>query len=191
MTDQPIAQALNTTTGNWRARICGEFYDQQGRHWRVEFIDSEINGYGDFGLSSVGCHEVNLGDDGFRLSWDGPTDHIGAAVVPSSCEVTFVMDSAGLELVKEAIRDANDARFGLAVYFDDGGSNWRPWWVGTLNHEAIEYELQDLPYLFTVRASCGLNRLRNIPFNNAGVAFVGKKTLAELIAICLNKIYKG
>ena len=188
MTDQPIAQALNTTTGNWRARICGEFYDQQGRHWRVEFIDSEINGYGDFGLSSVGCHEVNLGDDGFRLSWDGPTDHIGAAVVPSSCEVTFVMDSAGLELVKEAIRDANDARFGLAVYFDDGGSNWRPWWVGTLNHEAIEYELQDLPYLFTVRASCGLNRLRNIPFNNAGVAFVGKKTLAELIAICLNKI---
>lgn len=188
MTDSPINQAANTTTGNWRARICGEFYDQQGRRWRVEFIDSDVNGYGDFGLSSVGCHEVNLGDDGFRLSWDGPTDHIGAGVVPSSCEVTFVMDSAGLELVKSAIRDANDARFGLAIYFDDGGTSWRPWWVGTLNHEAIEYELQDLPYLFTVRASCGLNRLRNVPFNNAGVAFVGKKTLAELVAICLNKI---
>ncbi len=188
MTDSPISQALNTTTGNWRARICGEFYDQTGRHWRVEFIDSDINGYGDFGLSSVGCHEADLTEEGFTLSWDGPTDHIGASVIPSSCEVTFVIDTAGLELLKGAIRDNDDARFGLAVYYDDGGTHWKPWWVGVLNHEAIEYELQDRPYLFTVRASCGLNRLRNIPFNNAGDAYLGKKTMAELVSICLNKI---
>ena len=33
-------QATNTTTGNWRARYASEFYDAQGRQWRVEVIDS-------------------------------------------------------------------------------------------------------------------------------------------------------
>ena len=60
-------------------------------------------------------------------------------------------------------------------------------WV--LNHEAIEYELQDRPYLFTIRASCGLNRLRNIDFmQDNGETYQGKKTLAGIVARCLNKI---
>ena len=139
--------------------------------------------------NSSSIHEVELAEDGFSLNWDGPTDHLGAAIIPSSCEFTFVVDTNQLENVKSVIRDNNDGRFGVAVYYDDGGTHWKPWWVGPLNHEAIEYELQDRPYLFTIRASCGLNRLRNIDFmQDNGETYQGKKTLAGIVARCLNKI---
>ena len=183
-------QATNTTSGNWRARIFSEFHDPTGRQWRVEFIDNDTaNGHQDFGLSSSAApHEVQLTEDGFGLSWDGPTDHLGGAVIPSSCEFTFAIETAALEVFPSVIKNNNDARFGVAVYYNGGGTHWEPWWVGSLNHEAIEYETQDRPYLVTVRASCGLNRLRNIEFKNDGDAYLGKKTLVELLAICVNKI---
>ena len=183
-------RSTHTTTGNWRARFASEFYDDQGRHWRVEFIDNDTaSGHTEFGLSaSADPHDVELTSDGFVVSWDGPTDHLGGSVIPSSCVVEMVLTTATMENIHAAIRDADDERFGLAVYLNDGSSDWVPWWVGTLVHEAIEYELQDLPNIIRLRASCGLNRLRNVEFTNNGSEYLGQKTFAELIAICLNKI---
>ena len=184
-------QAPNTTTGaEWRARYCSEFYDVQGRHWRVEFIDNDINtGHNDFTLSTTGCHEVELTDDGFVLSYDGPTDHIGGAIIPSSCRVTFILTTQTMEDIHSAIIDGDDERFGIAVYLDTGDTHWTPYWVGSLNHEAIEYETQDLPNLITLQASCGLNRLRNKEFiQDNGEPILGKKTLAEIAATCIRQI---
>ena len=183
-------RSSHTTTGNWRARYASEFYDIQGRKWRVEFIDNDIaSGHTDFGLSSSDDpHDVNLTDDGFILSWDGPNDHIGGAVIPSTCTVTMVLETAVMENIHAAIRDADDDRFGVAVYMDDGSTDWVPWWVGTLNHEATEFELIDLPNLITLTASCGLNRLRNLQWADDGDQVLGQKTLAELMALCINKI---
>lgn len=182
-------QATNTTTGNWRARYASEFYDAQGRHWRVEVIDHDTTAHAEFGLSSTADpYDVELTDDGFVLSWDGPSDHVGAALIPSSCEITLAIETAAMEPLVSRIKASDDARFGLAVYYDDGGANWNPWWVGTLNHEAIEYETKDRPYLVKLVASCGLQRLRNIEFTDNGSAYLDKYSMAELIAICINKI---
>lgn len=184
-------QATNTTTGNWRARYASEFYDAQGREWRVEVIDSETTSIAasEFNLSpSDAPHDVELTSDGFNLSWDGPSDHIGGTLIPSSCEITLAISTSAMEPLVSIIKSSNDRRFGLAVYYDDGSSNWKPYWVGTLNHEAIEYELKDRPYLVTLSASCGLQRLGDIEFADDGDAYLDQMSLAEVVATCLNKI---
>ena len=185
-------QATNTTSGNWRARYASEFYDKRGRHWRVELIDHTTTNTAasEFNLTgpSYTPHDVELAEDGFTLQWDGPSDHVGAALIPSSCEVTFAITTSAMEPLVSVIKSADDNRFGLAVYYDDGSTNWKPWWVGTLNHEAVEYETKDRPYLVTITASCGLNRLRNIEFNDNGDAYLQNLSFAECIAICLNKL---
>lgn len=184
-------QATNTTSGNWRARYASEFYDAQGRQWRVEFIDNVTTNTGasQFNLAPTAApHDVQLTADGFNLTWDGPTDHIGSALIPSSCEVTLIISSSAMEPLVSIIKSSNDSRFGLAVYYDDGGSNWKPYWVGTLNHEAVEYETQDLPYLVKLVASCGLQRLGDIEFADNGAAYLDQMSMAEVIATCLNKI---
>ena len=185
-------QATNTTSGNWRARYASEFYDKRGRHWRVELIDHKTANANasEFNLTgpSYTPHDVELAEDGFTLQWDGPSDHVGSALIPSSCEVTFAITTSAMEPLVSVIKSSDDNRFGLAVYYDDGGTNWKPWWVGTLNHEAVEYETKDRPYLVTVTASCGLNRLRNIEFNDNGSAYLQNLSFAECIAICLNKL---
>ena len=184
-------QATNTTTGNWRARYASEFYDAQGRQWRVEVIDNITTNLAasEFNLSPTAApHDVELTADGFNLSWDGPADHVGSALIPSSCEVTLAISTSAMEPLVSIIKSSNDTRFGLAVYYDDGGAEWNPYWVGTLNHEAIEYELKDRPYLVTLVASCGLQRLGDIEFANNGDAYLEQMSLAEVIATCLNKI---
>ena len=127
-------RSSHTTTGNWRARFASEFYDDQGRQWRVEFIDNDTaSGHTEFSLSSTDHpHDVDLTDDGFLLSWDGPTDHLGGSVIPSTCTVEMVLTTNAMENIHSAIKGADDDRFGLAVYINDGSSDWVPWWVGSL-----------------------------------------------------------
>lgn len=187
------SQYPQTINGTWRARYASEFYDAQGRQWRVEFIDHDTTGAAalEFNLfNELGSthHDVEVAGDGFNLSWDGPTDHVGGAIVPSSCEVTFIIDTALKEPLVDVIKSSDDNRFALAVYYDDGGQYWKPWWVGALNHEAIEYETKDRPYLVTLKASCGLRRLANIEFSDNGAAYIGNDSLLEVVAKCLNKL---
>ncbi len=182
-------QATNTSSGNWRARYKSEFYDLRGRNWRVELIDSNTaNGNVDFGISSSTILDTELTSDGFNLSWDGPTDHVGGSLIPSKCEVTWIVTGSQLENLKTAIKGANDSRLGIALYYDDGGTHWRPYWVGVLNHEAIVYETQDRPYLITLVANCGLNRLSSVEFRNSGAVYTDDVSIAEVFARCINKI---
>ena len=185
-------QAQNTLSGNWRARFVSEFYDQRGRQWRVELIDSDLTGYTDFGFTNsvpTNHRAVELTSEGFNLSWDGPTDHIGAAIIPSSCSLTYVLTTADTELLKNVIKTANDSRLGIAIYYDDGGADWQPYWVGLLNHEAIEYETQDLPNLVTLNANCGLNRLSSVEYKASnGSVYLEDDSIAETFARCINKI---
>lgn len=183
-------QAPNSQTNNWRARLKSEFYDQSGRHWRVELIDSDTSsGHTDFGLSSSAVEDMELAGDGFTLSWDGATDHIGGQIIPSSCSVTWIVDDGSMEVLKRAVKKADDSRLALAVYLDTGGTYWEPYWVGALNHEAVEYELQDLPYLFTTVANCGLNRLSNVSFRDSnGETYTDDVSIAEVFARCINEI---
>ena len=102
-------QAPNTTTGaEWRARYCSEFYDVQGRHWRVEFIDNDINtGHQDFTLSTTGCHEVEMTDDGFVLAEEdlkirGPGDVLGKEQSGFTSEMRFVEYLADTNLIKQS-----------------------------------------------------------------------------------------
>ena len=183
-------QATNTASGNWRARLASEFHDARGRLWRVELIDSDIaNGHTGFGTSSSTITDVKLTSEGFNLKWDGPTDHVGAAVVPSSCSLTYIVESNVMENLKNVIKGAHDSRLGIAIYYDDGGSHWNPYWVGLLNHEAIDYETQDLPYMVSLTANCGLNRLSNIEYKAAnGEIYLDEASIAETFARCINKI---
>lgn len=182
-------QATNTTSGNWRARYASEFYDQRGRHWRVELIDNQITGSSGFGFSQSTVLDVDLTGDGFDLTWDGPTDHVGASIIPSSCTVTWVLTTNQMENLKTVVKDSNDDRLGIALYYDNGGSEWHPYWVGILNHEAIEYETQDLPYMITMTANCGLNRLSQIPFrDSSNQVYTDDVSIAEVFARCINKI---
>ena len=183
-------QAPNSQTNNWRARLKSEFYDQSGRHWRVELIDSDTSsGHTDFGLSSSAVEDMELAGDGFTLSWDGATDHIGGQIIPSSCSVTWIVDDGSMETLRSAVQRADDSRLALAVYLDTGGTHWEPYWVGALNHEAVEYELQDLPYLFTTVGNCGLNRLSNVAFRDSnGETYTDDVSIAEIFARCINEI---
>ena len=74
------------------------------------------------------------------------------------------------------------------MYYDNGGQYWNPWWVGILNHEAIEYETKDRPYLVTLKASCGLRRLNNIEFTHNGGPWLTTTSLANCVAKCINSI---
>ena len=183
-------QALNSSTGAWRARYFSEFYDLSGKHWRVELIDSDTaQGHQSFGLSSSTVKEVELAGEGFILSWDGATDHVGGQIIPSTCRVTWIVDDGNLENLKNAVKNCDDSRLAIAVYQDKGAPYWLPYWVGSLNHEAVEYETQDLPYLFTINANCGLNRLSNVDFrDSSGSVYTDDVSIAEVFARCINKI---
>ena len=182
-------QATNTVSGNWRARLQSEFYDLRGRQWRIELIDNKLDGSSGFGVSQSTVIETKTTGDGFKLTWDGPTDTCGAAIIPSTCQVTWIIDSSDLENLKSQIRLADDSRFGLALYYDNGGSEWEPYWVGILNHEAIEYETQDQPYMVTLTANCGLNRLGITEYKHpTDGTYLDEVSLAETIARCINKI---
>lgn len=183
-------QYPSTATGNWRARYFAEFFDAQGRKWRVEVIDHDTSNpaAAEFNFYPTGIHEVELAENGFTLSWDGPTDHVGGSIIPSTCEVTLAIRTAPMEPLVDVIKTSDDDRFGLAVYYDDGGQYWKPWWVGILNHEAIEYETKDRPYLVTLKASCGLRRLNNIEFAHNGGPWLTTTSLANCVAKCINNI---
>ena len=178
------------SSGNWNARFFSNFKDDQNRQWRVELIDHDDDGFNDFGLDDNNPEEIELTSDGFVLSYDGPTDHTAGAIIPSKVKTTFILTHPKMSLIQQVIKRSNDARFALAVYMDTGAANWTPYWVGPLVHEALEWETQDEPYLLTLTASCGLNRLRQIEYRNEddGNPYKGRLSLAEHAARCLNKI---
>ena len=93
-----------------------------------------------------------------------------------------------MEDIHSAIIDGDDERFGLAVYLDTGDTYWTPYWVGSLNHEAIEYETQDLPNLITLPASCGLNRLRNKSSSKTTVSRFLAEDPCWIAATCIRQI---
>ena len=101
-------QATNTTSGNWRARYASGVYDKRGRHWRVELIDHTTTNAAasEFNLTgpSYTPHDVELAEDGFTLQWDGPSDHVGSALIPSSCEVTFAITTSAMEPLVSVIK---------------------------------------------------------------------------------------
>lgn len=186
-----LTRSQHTITGNYRARYFSEISDPLTNDWRVEFIDSDTSttAKNQFGqpVDTI-PHEIKTTGDGFVIDYDGDTDHLTDGIIPSTVTVTYVIENNTHEKIIDALKTAKDGRFGLAIYRSNG-SSWVPWWVGVLNYESVEYELQDLPFMISLTASCGLNRLRDIPFSGSdGSSYQGKKTLASIISICLNKI---
>jgi len=114
-------RSAHTQTGNFRARYAAEFDDPTGVEYRIEFIDNDTSTSARvaFGQTSAETpHEIPVTADGFVLSYDGPTDHIGAAIIPSKCTTTFVIENSDHELLTPEIRDP---KFGTVT---TDGSVW-------------------------------------------------------------------
>lgn len=186
-----LLRTAHTTTAAYRARYAAEMTDPGGTDWRVEFIDNDLSLLEQVNFGQVDDtvpHEIKMTESGFTLDYDGATDHVASPIVPSKCEVTFIIENDDHERMITRLKAATDGRFGLAIYKSDG-TTWQPFWAGPLVHEAIEWELHDQAFLITLTASCGLNRLADIPFNDdQGDPYQGLMPLAELISICLDKI---
>lgn len=132
--------------------------------------------------------EINIGGEGFSVDWVSDVNDRFAPIVTSTATVNIVIDNSNgwLSLLNTFVSNligAEEGRFILQI--DKNGSRW---WVGAILPDLVTYEDRKPPYLFQIRATDGIGKLKDIDYNNSGTAYTGNATLAGHIFNCLDKI---
>lgn len=162
------------------ARLQGFFYSEKGTIYYIQLNDADYTG----DTIDFNCVEG-------ALSWEpeGDEDNRFAAVMVSQFAFRMIVNSAELQAVVDDLVDATEGRFTVTF----GNINAIPFsiaWNGYVLSDLVRIE--DVPlevgYQLEIKAKDGLNRLRNIDYNNAGSPYTGKETFIQHIFNSLNKL---
>lgn len=157
------------------ARISGQFFSAYtNSSWSVVLYDTEY--VGDPYAATIVDAQLN-----YPPGNEGRFDPI----IPAELTVRLLVNNSTLDAFVEDLAGASEGRFMLQL-------------VQGITNEFIGYVLPDLAqqedttieagYVFDLKATDSLGRLKTIPYNNAGINYTGEATFIEHIFNCLNKL---
>lgn len=157
-------------------RFHSQFYNIRGSTFDVEIWDSQFSGT---------STEVKLADYGFNIRYANENGERWTPVIGSECEVGVYITDVTTEALITDLAASQEGRFTLRITRGVGADLQ---WVGRIMLDISIIEDIQFPYLFTIKATDGLSALKNIPYNNNGVAYFDNKRLTEHLTNALKKL---
>lgn len=147
-----------------------------GVEYDVEIWDSS------FGGASTA---FKTGQDGFTLTYEGDSGKIYTPLLPSQVSFTIESEPGNISAIQSFISDlltAEEKRFQILI--KKGGNTF---WFGNVLNDISRWA--DVSYQsFQVIATDGLGALKEVDYNNAGVAYSGSDVAMEHFVKALSKI---
>jgi hypothetical protein len=126
-----------------------------GYKWKIELWDTDWH---ESTTANVKCTPDT------KLSYESQNDTRYAAIKGSSLELPLLVENSLLEnWLFNNIQQAQEERFYAHVYIDKG-SGYVLNWVGVLLHDLNEREDAAYPYVYTLKFTDGLARLKDLKF---------------------------
>ena len=157
-------------------RFHGEFYNLRGSVFQVEIWDLQFNDT---------STEVKLAEYGYNIRYANENSERWTPVIGSECEIGVYITDNTVEALITDLAASQEGRFTLRITRGAGAALQ---WVGRIMLDISIYEDIQFPYLFTIKATDGIAALKNIPYNNNGVAYFGNKRLTEHLTNALTKL---
>lgn len=142
--------------------------------YTVEIHDSEFSGT---------AIEI---DGSFTLRIDeGKVSDLLDPLLPSIADinVNVRLEDTAFETFLAEIPGEGEERYTVKIFRDE-----EQIWTGQLPTDLVEYPDQYYTYNVTLSAICGLVRLKNIKYDNAGEPFEGRNTILGHVINCLTKL---
>jgi len=150
--------------------------------WLVRINDSSFSGSTtDFDVDFVSIrHDID----------DSEVEDRFAPIIGSEARVGLVINSSTLDTFVSDLVTAPEGRFQLVIARSQG-LGFNDTWSGYVLPDLVT--IDDVPvegggYLFEIRATDGIGRLKTIQYNNAGSAYTGKENFKDHLLNCLNKL---
>lgn len=157
-------------------RFHSQFYNLRQSVFNVEIWDSEFAGT---------STEIDLSEPGYQVRYTNENNERWTPVIGSECEIGIYITDATVEELITDLASSQEGRFTVKITRGAGATLQ---WVGRVMLDISIYEDIQYPYLFTLKATDGISALKNIPYNNNGVAYFGNKRLTEHLTNALKKL---
>lgn len=105
------------------------------------------------------------GQDPFELEYGRQEEFLYQPIVTSRAKLDVHVTNSAQASILEGIFGAEYDEYIMAYFFSLDGINFSSYWSGYLNTGFYEEQFRPFPYVATIRASCGLNLLRDITYN--------------------------
>lgn len=98
--------------------------------------------------------------------WESEGDEILQAIKASNTTISYMNEGVEVDYLMNLMLEADDDEFKLIIY-KDVSSSWELEWVGNIVPDLFEWQDSPKPYPITLRAIDGLNRLKNLRYDEA------------------------
>lgn len=150
---------------------------EAGTSYTIDVYDS---------LWSGSITDFNVGPNLFIMDYKGQDEERFSPILSSSLTLNMIVEQENATELEQFIQDlglnANEERFSIRV--EKGGNIF---WVGVLLIDRAVKQLTHYPYVFQLKFSDGLGRLKEIPYNDNGTSFIGKQTFVQHLFNSLSK----
>ncbi len=153
-------------------RLQTDFYSEFGNKYTV-FIDDSA-----FGGSVTSFDATSL-----QLNYSGNTKTRFNPIIATDLTVGMLITDSTLDAFATDLAGAKDGRFRIKVNKNDSLH-----WVGVVKTDSISKEDKPFPTKFSLIASDGIGRLKDVDYNNDGTAYSGHDTFLEHVYKVLTKI---
>jgi len=138
------------------SRLTNEFTSNASVTYQVSVVDTDS--------PSSSTSVVNLGDNGFDLTYQTDTDDRFTGVIPSEVVLDVFVTVAFEQAVINAIRIADYKRFQLKIEKKIPGGSYELFWIGNILNDINAEQDEAFPRRFTLTAICGLSQLSEITY---------------------------
>jgi hypothetical protein len=151
-----------------------EFKSYDDTDWKLDIHKTGYSGT----INTFDC-----GYGGFKLSRNSTNNDRIAPILGSEVTVFALSEDSTFDGMLSDMLLADEETFYLVIY--KGGVFW---WAGVLLLDLYEEADAAYPKAIDLVFTDGIGRIKDIDYNNDGVAYTGKVTIIEHIWNCLNKI---
>lgn len=122
--------------------------------------------------------------DGFVVNYPAQSQNTPRKtyILPSSVNFTLKNQNSGHDALRTLLLAAAEEKFKVRI--DKGGSLF---WNGLILNDNLNDADQSKPSDFAINATDGLGRLKDIDYNDNGVAYEGRQTVFQHVFNCLDK----
>lgn len=154
-----------------------DFYSNLGSRYKIE-----LHQEGGTVLSSG----LLLGSDGFKLSSKADENDRFSPIIGTEVEIPIIIQDITAEnFISQIV--INQEKNSYIKIFVWNGSDWDIYWKGIVLQELASFEDEYYPYEYTINATDGLGRLKNIDFKDGSNPYYGPQNLIVLFRLLLIK----